>query len=644
MAGDGELRLHARWQGVLAEMADAPDFCERDPGFPRRPVADCAARKVERRRVGLADRAGEFEDVLPQALRRAPDRLAADCQPARRPGATAIGGERSIAAHHADILRRNPQAVGDDLGERAQSALPELYDGGDAADLARRFEPHRRAVLGADAGASRAVALCADGGHFQECSDPDPAIDPVSAQRGLFGAQRVVAHRGDQFVEALPEAQPAHGDSAGCPERKSVLGPVIAPAHLHRIDAGGMGRPVDKLLGHRAGDRLADRAVHAGRRLVLEGDAQPAFIVFVGVGPAGQRNRHHAFIDRHTTIGSVGAEGGKRIHREAPDTAVSAHAQLRGHRLVAGLDVADEGFHAVGGIFYRPAQNPADGRDRDLLAIDVQLDAEPAADIGRHDTDEMLGNAEMARQRVLLVPRRLVAAVDGEAAFPRIVVGNHGSGFQRHARVAGKGEAALHDMLGPGECGIRIAGPDRGGEAEISAQPGMSQCGVFVERAVANGRRRQRLPLDDDFGSGVFGQGTAGGDDRRNGFALPDRAVHRDGMLRRRDQRRQMVHPSLPGSADRRNVGPGEHLRVRHRGKRRRRIDRQDSRMRIRAPDERKVEQARKAEVAGIFAAAEYEPPRGAARQGPADHSRPAIGKARCRHSPPSIPLCVDAL
>jgi len=345
--------------------------------------------------------------------------------------------------------------------------------------------------------------------------------------------------------------------------------------------------------------------------------------MFVGVGPARHRDRHHAFINGRAAVGGIGAEGGERVHGEPPDAAVCIHAEPRLHPLVAGLDVADEGFQPVGGIFDRPAEDPADGRDRDLLAIDVQLDAEPAADIGRHHADEVLGDAEMARQRVLLVPGRLVAAMDGEPAFARVVVGDHGPRFERHAGMAREGEAALRDMRRPGKRGLRVAGPDRGGIGEIAAEFRMGRRGVLVQGAVADCGRRQRLPLDGNCGRGVFGERAAGGDHRGDGVALPDRAVHRDGMLRRRDQRWQMIHFPLPGGADRRNVGPGEHSCTRHGGERRRGIDLHDPGMRVRAPDEGEVEQAGKPEVVGIPAAAGGKPPCAAARQGPPDGFRP---------------------
>ena len=394
-----------------------------------------------------------------------------------------------------------------------------------------------------------------------------------------------------------------------------------------------MGRPVEKLLRHRAGDGLADGAIHPRRRLVLEGDAQPGVVMRVGVGAGRHHDRHHAFADRRPPQRAVGAERGQRVDRKPPDAALPVHAQPGADRLVAGMDVADERLHPVDDVLDRPSEKLADRGDRDLVAVDVELDAEPAADVGRDDPDQMLRNAEMARQRVLLVPRRLVAAVHGERALARVVVGDDGAHFERDAAVAGEGEAALDDMRGPVERGFGIPRAERRRKAEIAAELRMDQRGAVVQRPVAHRRGGQRLPRDRDLAGGVLGLGAARGDDGGDRLALPDDAVDRDRVLGRRDHRRQVVHRPPPRLADFGDLGARYHPRAGDRGQRRGRVDPEDPRMRVGASDEGEVEQPGKAEVVGIPAPAEREPSGAAAGYGTPDG---ALGISHRSGSPSS--------
>ena len=208
---------------------------------------------------------------------------------------------------------------------------------------------------------------------------------------------------------------------------------VVAPADLQRIDADRLGGPVEQLLGDRAGNRLADGAVHARWRLVLEHRAQPAGIILMGVGTGGHHDRHHALGDRRAAVGGIGADRGQRIDVDALEPPLGIDADPGGDGLVARVDVADEGFQAVGDVFDRLADQHRDRRDRDLVAIDMELDPEPAADIGRDHPDRVLGQAQMQGKNVLLQPGRLMGAVDRQAPLAGIEVGDDGARLERHA-------------------------------------------------------------------------------------------------------------------------------------------------------------------------------------------------------------------
>ena len=615
VAGRRQLRLDARRQRVLAEMADPGELGEAHPPPPRRPVEDAAAAQRQRRRLGLEDRRGQREDVGGQRVGGPVRGLAADRKPARRPGAAAIGHRRRVAALDPDVAGLHAEPVGDDLGDPGQRALAELDRRGRAAHRPRRVEAHRRAVLGADPRFGRAVIGGADRGHLDEGGDADPLPDAAPAQLGLAAAQPRIVHRLDQPVEARLQAQPGHREARRGGQRVGVGPVVVAPAHLHGVDPRLGRRPVEQLLGDGAGDRLADAAVHARRRLVLEHRAQPPPIGAVGVGRGGHRDDHHPFRDRRAPPRGIGADRNGGVHAHPDDPPGGVDADLGLHRLVAGLDVGEEGLHPVGGVFDRLAEQDRQRRHRDLVAIDVQLDAEPAADVRRDHPHRALGQAEQAGQRVLLLPGRLMGAVDRQPPLAGVEIGDDDARLQRNPGLAREGEAAGNDVRGPGEDGVDVAGAALGRETEIAAEPGMDERRAVLERPALGGDGRQRFVVHPHRFGGVLGLGAAGGDDRGHRLALPGRAVDGDRVLRRRDQPRQVGGRALPRRADFRDLGPGDHARPR----RLRRLDAEDARMGVRAAHEDGVAEPGEAQVVGVAAAPRGEAPRRAARQGAAD-------------------------
>ena len=72
------------------------------------------------------------------------------------------------------------------------------------------------------------------------------------------------------------------------------------------------------------------------------------------------------------------------------------------------MHVADKGLQTVGDKFYRPPEHPAKRGDGNLVAVDVQLDPETAADIRTQDPDPVFVDAQMPAVNVLLLPRRLM--------------------------------------------------------------------------------------------------------------------------------------------------------------------------------------------------------------------------------------------
>jgi hypothetical protein len=95
----------------------------------------------------------------------------------------------------------------------------------------------------------------------------------------------------------------------------------------------------------------------------------------------------------------------------------------------------------------------------DLLGVDLQLGAERAADLGGHDADAVLADAEDHRQEQAQEVRHLRRAVDGELVGA--VLGQHAARLDRRARDAMVDDAPLDDHVGLGEAGLEIAAAQR---------------------------------------------------------------------------------------------------------------------------------------------------------------------------------------
>ena len=68
------------------------------------------------------------------------------------------------------------------------------------------------------------------------------------------------------------------------------------------------------------------------------------------------------------------------------------------------MHVADEGFEPVGDEFDWPAEYLAQRRHDDFIAVNVELDPEPATYIGANHPHPVFIDAEMPAVDVLLLP------------------------------------------------------------------------------------------------------------------------------------------------------------------------------------------------------------------------------------------------
>ena len=230
-----------------------------------------------------------------------------------------------------------------------------------------------------------------------------------------------------------------------------VIGNQIAAADFDRIHADFCSREIDQPFRHRAGDGMADGAILAHHILVLEHDAGPRAIVLRHIGTADQIDDLVGLDGAGARIHRIGTDAGEIVDLERRDGAVALDADPALAAMIAGVNIGVEAFDPVGDEFDRPAQQFRQRIGRHLVGVDVDLDAERAADILADHANLRLLKAEMQRRDVLHHVRRLGALVDRQPRLGGVPVGDHRARLQRHAGVPAEDEIRLHHLVGIGK-------------------------------------------------------------------------------------------------------------------------------------------------------------------------------------------------
>ena len=203
---------------------------------------------------------------------------------------------------------------------------------------------------------------------------------------------------------------------------------------------------------------MADGAVLAHDVLVLKHDAGAGAVVRAGVGAADQVHDLVRLDAAGARIDRIGADAGQIVDLERGDGAVVLDADLRLDAMIAGVNVGDEAFEAVGDEFDRPLQQLRQRDRRHLVGIDVHLDAERAADVLGEHAHLVLFEAEVLGEKILRHVRRLRALIDGQALLAGIPVGDDGARLVGDAGMAAEHECRLDDRIGLGKTLVGIAG------------------------------------------------------------------------------------------------------------------------------------------------------------------------------------------
>ncbi len=376
----------------------------------------------------------------------------------------------------------------------------------------------------------------------------DAAVDALAAQPFLLRAQARVVDHLDQLVERGDVREPLELHAGGRGARVGAVGHQIAAAELHRVEAGSFCGEVHQALGDGRGDGVADGAVLAGRRLVLQHHRGLGAVVGEVVGAADQVHHLVAFHRAGARIDRIGADAGQVVDVDGGDAALGVYAHAALDAVVAGVDVGGEALQPVGDELHRPRHDFCDDRGGDLVRVDVHLDAVAAADVGADHAHVALGHAHLLGEYALHHVRCLGGVVDGELARGAVVVGQDRARLERGAGVAAGVEGGFHDLVRGGERLVHLAALVDALEAQVVAEIGMDDRRIGSERGLHIHRCRQRLVGDIDLGDRILGNGARLRHHGGNGLADPGCALDGERPLRRglhALEVRQHRHPGL---------------------------------------------------------------------------------------------------
>src|SRR5207244_2606485 len=138
-----------------------------------------------------------------------------------------------------------------------------------------------------------------------------------------------------------------------------------------------------------------------------------------------------------------GAAIGHEIIAKRQDAAGLIEADLEVVDLVARMRGGEEVLAAVLDPAHGPPELAGEEGDQEVLGVDVALDAEAAADVGRHAAHARFRKAQNARGLAPHPMHDLGRGPDDHRICTRIMYANDASAFHRHAAVAVVIEPAL---------------------------------------------------------------------------------------------------------------------------------------------------------------------------------------------------------
>ena len=364
--------------GALGDLGEG----EAPSGYPLHLVTAVDHRDVPRRRLEHVGR--HLAGLLPHLARGPQDGGAADGEAPAPAGAIAHGRVGGVAVAHDDLVEGDAEVVGDDLGEGRLVALAVGGRACERGDRPARLHAHGGALERAEAA------------HLDVAShaDPEEPAVPAGPPRLLLGPEAGVA----RDVERLPERPVVLarvvGLAGGSLVGEGVGGDEVLPTDLFRREPELGGHEVDQPLEVIAGLRAAGAAVGGHRGRVGEDTRHAEVHVAHAVDP----DSHHQGEIGDEGEDRIGADVGGHVHADGGDGPVLEDGRLQ----IGHLGTAVSGRHHVLDPGLRPSHgDPVDEGDHGedgVLRVQAELHPEAAADLGGHDADLVLGEAEGDRE------------------------------------------------------------------------------------------------------------------------------------------------------------------------------------------------------------------------------------------------------
>ena len=518
----------------------------------------------------------------------------------RRPArvrAEPVGRVVGVALLHVDVLGRDPELLGDDLGERRLVALALRLH----AELEHRLAGRVHAQLGrVEHAQPDDVELLAVAGadDLGERREPDADQLALLARLLLLPAQLLVAELLEREVQRALVVAGVVDEAGGRGVRELIRLDEVRTPELGRVEPelvrGGLDEPLDQV--RRLGDAERAAVGDAARRLVrvraVGHDVRRRDVVRAGddVEEAGLELRR-------LRVGEEGAVVGEQLDLQAHH-AVALDRELAAHVVVAGEAGRDQVPRAVLDPLHRPADQQRGRRRDDVARVDRHLVAEAAADVGRDDPDLVLGqpgdDGEQRPVRMWSLRRH----VDRRLAGRRVDVRDAAAALERRRMAARVEGVERDDAVGLGERalgGVRVARlPVVDVVRGLALLVVTDQGRVLGERLLRARDRRERLVVDLDQLERVLRDVRRLGDHGRDLLALEAHLVRGEHSLRVAGERRH------PGEVVRRERLAGDHRHDAGQLRRPRDVDRADARVRERAAQELHVEHPRQDDVVDV--------------------------------------------
>ena len=478
-----------------------------------------------------------------------------------------------------DQLERPAEPVGEHLGRHRAMALA----------LRRRADVEAGPAVGGD---HQPGGLEAEAGGLG-ADDDARAVDEPRARRRPPDPRGYGLQLGGEVAAVVDVDGPLDG------ERHPVWRDLIPAPDLDPVEPGRVGEAVDQPFDHVVTDRPAAAADGGGRHRVGE------------EGPVLERHGRHRVLrqevgddrrrldESHRWIAA-----GLLVDRTAQrqDPALGVGGELGGDgdamRVIGGLEV----LAARRGPGDRAAETLGGERDEGLLAIGGGLGAEPAADVLGDDLDMPDLEREQPGQRPADGEHGLGRRGDADAATGRRPR-RHGARFHGAAADAGEVDVEANDVGGGGEGGDGVAVVNATALDEVALGRGVDALGGTAPRRLeVDDGKRIELEVDE--------RGRVGGRERRLREHGRERLAHVAGGFPGEDRPpvgRQLCRDELIHDEGALEVGGGPdgddagHL-AGGGG-----VYRRDPAVPERAADDRHVEAAGRAYVAGVAAPAGQE-------------------------------------